>query len=94
MKCNCKGGCVLAKLAWVLVIIGALNWGIVGVGMLMGSPLNLVSMLVGSWPMVEGVVYLLVGISALVKIFGCPCKKCKEGCADCHVSAPTEAPKM
>ncbi len=79
MTCNgdCKGKCGVSKFAWVLVIIGGLNWGLVGLGMLMGSDLNLVSMLLGSWPMVVAIVYLLVGIATLVKIFGCPCKKCK-----------------
>lgn len=87
MSCNCHPKCGLAKIAWVLVIVGALNWGIVGVGMLMGSSWNLVTMIFGSMPTVEAVVYLLVGISALVKIFGCPCKKCKEAnCASCTVS--------
>lgn len=94
MTCNCKGMCGLSKLAWVLVIVGALNWGIVGVSTLVGSPFNLVTVLVGAWPMVEAIVYVLVGLSALLKVFGCPCKKCKESCAECHVSAPMESPKM
>lgn len=94
MTCNCKGGCGLSKLAFVLVIIGGLNWGIVGVSALMGTPWNLVTALVGAWPVVEAIVYVLVGVAAVYKIFGCPCAKCKEGCADCHVSAPESAPKM
>lgn len=95
MTCNtCKGGCGCAKLAWVLVIIGALNWGLVGVGMLIHSNLNLVSLIFGSWPMVEAIVYILVGISALVKLFGCPCKKCKENMAQSGGSAPMQSPKM
>lgn len=79
MMCNgdCKGKCGCSKVGWVLVIIGGLNWGLVGAGMLAGSDWNVVHMLLGSWPTVEAIVYLLVGVSALVKIFGCPCKKCK-----------------
>lgn len=94
MSCNCKGKCGPAYVAKILVWIGGINWGLVGLGMLMGSSLNLVNMILGSWPMVEGIVYLLVGISALVSIFGCPCKTCKEGCKDCQVSMPEGAPKM
>lgn len=101
MSCNCGGGCGchkgkcgVAKFAFVLVIIGAINWGLVGVGMLMNNDLNLVNMLLGSWPTVEAIVYLLVGISALVKIFGCPCKQCKEACKDCQVSGAGDAPKV
>jgi uncharacterized membrane protein YuzA (DUF378 family) len=74
---NCKGGCTCSKIASVLVYIGGINWGLVGVGMLAGSNWNVVEMLLGSWPVVLAIVYLLVGISTLIKIFGCPCKKCK-----------------
>lgn len=86
MTCNCKGGCVCSRGAWVLVIIGGLNWGLVGLGMLMHTNLNVVNLLVGSWPVVEAIIYLLVGIATVVKLFGCPCKKCKEACASCNVS--------
>lgn len=51
----------------LLVIVGALNWGLVGLGMLMGAGMswNLVNMLLGSMPMIEAVVYLLVGLSGV-----------------------------
>lgn len=51
----------------LLVVVGALNWGLVGLGMLMGAGMswNLVNMLLGSMPMVEAVVYVLVGLSGL-----------------------------
>jgi uncharacterized membrane protein YuzA (DUF378 family) len=85
MTCNCKSGCICSEIAWVLVIIGGLNWGLVGLGMLIGGTnLNVVNLLLGSWPIAEGIVYLIVGIATVVKIFGCPCKRCKEGCKDCH----------
>lgn len=50
----------LQMVAWWLVIIGGLNWGLVG---LMG--LNVVNMMFASIPVVEQVVYMLVGVSAL-----------------------------
>lgn len=56
----------LGKIAWVLVIVGGLNWGLVGIN----AEWNLVEMLLGAWPMVVKVVYLLVGVSALVSVFG------------------------
>lgn len=56
----------LGKIAWVLVIVGALNWGLVGIN----TEWNVVSMLVGAWPIVLKIVYLLVGLSALVLLFG------------------------
>jgi uncharacterized membrane protein YuzA (DUF378 family) len=85
--CNGKcGGCVVHKICGVLVIIGGLNWGLVGLAMLVsgGSNWNVVNLLLGSWPTVEAVVYVLVGIAAVVKIFGCKCKKCMETCATCQ----------
>ncbi len=56
----------LKPIAFVLVIIGALNWGLVGLGGFMGSNWNLVNLLLGAWPMVEWIVYILVGLSGLV----------------------------
>jgi len=57
-NCSCKGKCSCSKVAWVLVLVGGLNWGLVGLGMLMNSNWNLVSLIFGSWPTVEAVVYL------------------------------------
>ncbi len=51
--------------ATLLVVVGALNWGLVGLGGFMGQDWNVVNMLLGSWPMVEWVVYILVGVSGL-----------------------------
>lgn len=50
----------LHMVSFVLVVVGALNWGLVGL-----FNLNLVMMLLGSWPMVEKAVYVLVGLSAV-----------------------------
>ncbi|TXH60679.1 MAG: DUF378 domain-containing protein [Bacteroidia bacterium] len=51
--------------ATLLVVVGALNWGLVGLGGFMGQDWNVVNMLLGSWPQVEWVVYVLVGVSGL-----------------------------
>lgn len=53
-------------IAGVLVLVGALNWGLVGLGAFLNTNLNLVNLLLGAWPTVEWIVYLLVGISALI----------------------------
>ena len=93
--CNGQcGGCVVKKTAWVLLLIGGLNWGLVGLGMFMHSNLNVVNLLLGSWPVVEAIVYVLVGLAALVKIFGCRCKKCKAACASCAVDGKTPEVKV
>lgn len=56
---------------FTLAMIGALNWGLVG---LFG--VNLVNMLVGSMPVVEKVVYILVGASAVL-VLSTHMKECK-----------------
>ena len=56
----------LKPIAFILVIVGALNWGLVGIGGFMGSDWNLVNMLFGTWPEVEWIIYILVGLSAIV----------------------------
>lgn len=61
----------LNGIACVLVIVGALNWGLVGLGNLMGGDWNVVSLLLGSWPQVENIVYVLVGLSALIHLKHC-----------------------
>ena len=82
-KCCGKEGCVVARTARVLLLVGGLNWGLVGVGMLMDSNLNVVNMILGSMSVLEGIVYVLVGVAALMSIFGCKCSKCKEACDSC-----------
>ena len=58
----------VCKACYWLVIIGALNWGLVGLGDFIGQDLNVVHMIVGSWPQVESLVYVLVGLAAVKKL--------------------------
>lgn len=51
--------------ATLLVVVGALNWGLVGLGGFMGANWNVVNMLLGSMPQVEWVVYVLVGAAGV-----------------------------
>lgn len=84
--CGHKGGCCFWHgTAKALLIIGGLNWGLVGVGMLTLNNWNIVNMLLGSMPTVEAIIYILVGVAALVKLIGCRCKKC----TTCDVSPAT-----
>lgn len=48
---------------FILLVIGGLNWGLSAFGW------NVVHMIFGSMAAVEKVVYILVGLSALVEIF-------------------------
>lgn len=59
--------------AFLLTVVGALNWGLVGL-----LNLNLVAVLLGSWPTLEKLVYILVGVSAvyLIAAHKKDCKTC------------------
>jgi len=71
----------LHAIEFVLVIIGGLNWGLIGLGGFMDANWNVVGMLLGSWPAVEWIVYILVGLSALALAIGH-----KKECRSCNAS--------
>ena len=71
----------LHGITFALVIIGALNWGLIALGTYMGSNWNVVNLVFGSWPSVETLVYLLVGLAALLLLF-----KHKGDCRVCNPS--------
>lgn len=50
----------LHMVAFALLVVGGVNWGLVGL-----FQFNLVETLLGSMPTVEMVVYVLVGLSAV-----------------------------
>jgi len=52
-------------IAFILLVIGGLNWGLIGIGGFVGANWNVVHLILGAWPPVEGIVYILVGLSAL-----------------------------
>lgn len=61
---------MLHMIAFILMAIGGINWGLVGLGGFMGSDWNLVAMLLGAWPTVEWLVYVLVGVSTVYIVVG------------------------
>ena len=73
---NCSS--TIGKIAYWLVLIGALNWGLIGLGNFFGGNWNIVSMLLGSWPTIENIVYVLVGLSAISSLIGCRGCKCNQ----------------
>lgn len=52
-----------------LVIVGAINWGLVGIGGFLDANWNLVNLLLGSFPAVESAVYLLVGLAGVYELY-------------------------
>lgn len=73
------GKCMGSKLSWWLLVIGGLNWGLVGLGGFLGRDLNVVHLVFGSVDWLEWLVYLLVGVAAVMGCFHCKCKKCTAG---------------
>ena len=63
----------LHVITFILLVVGGLNWGLVG-----ALDFNLVEKLLGAWPSVEKLVYVLVGLSAIVELV--THKKCCTAC--------------
>ena len=53
----------LQKICLVLTIVGALNWGLIGL-----LDFNLVATIFGSGSILEKLIYILVGITGIVNI--------------------------
>lgn len=51
---------IIDKIALILVIIGAINWGLIGI-----FNFNLVEMLFGNMTILARIIYVLVGVSGL-----------------------------
>ena len=51
---------IIDKIALVLVIIGAINWGLIGI-----FNFNLVETIFGGFSVLSRIIYILVGISGL-----------------------------
>lgn len=64
--------CGIHCVAWWLLWVGGINWGLVGL-----LDWNLVDTLFGGWPWLVKLVYILVGISALLVLLEKKCTKCK-----------------
>jgi uncharacterized membrane protein YuzA (DUF378 family) len=67
-----KNMCVVHQVAGVLVWVGAINWGLIGL-----FHFNLVGTLLGEDSSLARVVYVLVGVSALMMLAYGSCAMCK-----------------
>jgi len=59
--------------SWLLIVIGGLNWGLVG-----AFDYNLVDALLGAGSMLSKVVYILVGLAALYSVISVLMKSSKK----------------
>ncbi len=53
----------LSTLVWVLVVVGGLNWGLVGI-----FDFNLVATIFGEGSIGERVIYIVVGVAAVLSL--------------------------
>lgn len=60
-----KGMNMLDFIVMLLLVVGGLNWGLVG-----AFNFNIVELLFGFYPMVVRVVYVLVGLAAVYMLYG------------------------
>ena len=71
MHVKLKDMCSVHKVTWILIWLGALNWGLIG-----AFNFNLLNALAGDRPIVERTLYVLVGFSALMMLMTGKCKMC------------------
>lgn len=69
-----KQACVFCKIVGAVVIVGALNWGLVGI-----ANFNLVDFIFGAGSILSRIIYVLVGLSgiALLTSYFMICPVCK-----------------
>lgn len=76
MKQQC--GCPGCKISGILVVLGAINWGLYGV-----FGINLVAKLLGDMTTGAKIVYGLIGVAGILRLVSCfvkcPCCKTDEG---------------
>ncbi|MBT3394504.1 MAG: DUF378 domain-containing protein [Waddliaceae bacterium] len=73
MKKECP---IICTTAFVLLLIGGINWGLVGL-----FDLDLVEYLFGAGTIFARVIYILIGIAAVMKLCcWIKCKCCKGSC--------------
>lgn len=65
--------------AMVLIILGALNWGLVGIGVYMGNQnWNVIELIFNSWPGMVNLVYVLIGIAGAWALYDWYSKSAKK----------------
>lgn len=75
---------ILHTVTWILIIVGALNWGLFG-----AFDFNLVMKIFANWPIVEKIIYVLVGLSAIYELVSH-----KNTCKMCGKDAMMQKPAM
>ena len=76
-----KGNKTLHIIAFILLAIAGVQWGLIGIGAFTGLNLDLIYMVLGSWPMLISLLYVLVGLSAVYELatHKYNCRMCNSG---------------
>lgn len=59
----------LYSLTFILTCLGAIQWGLIGIGGFIGKNINVVSFISRGHNTLEYVIYIIIGISAVVHIW-------------------------
>ncbi len=81
-------GCSMSTIGYYLVVLGAINWGLVGLGSFFGADWNIVHMIFGSFMMVESLLYVVIGLAGVMLLVGCKCATCTKCRADMGGTPP------
>jgi len=68
-----EGRRIIKLIAYILVIVGALNWAMVGL-----FQLDVVARLLGAGTMGAKIVYVLIGLGAVILLVMCRGHECKK----------------
>lgn len=52
----------LHMVSFILLVVGGLNWGLSALGF------NVVELILGTWPIVVTIVYILIGLAAIYEV--------------------------
>ena len=55
---------IVGKIAYILIVIGAINWGLVGL-----LNLDLVAAIFGGIPILAKIIYIVIGLSGVYALF-------------------------
>lgn len=66
----------IRTISYWLIVIGGVNWGLVGLGSFFGSNWDVVSLALGSVPYLAQIVFVVVGVAAIVSVVSGGCRKC------------------
>ncbi|MEI6242892.1 MAG: DUF378 domain-containing protein [Chlamydiota bacterium] len=69
---------VIRFIVLLLIVIGALNWGVYGL-----FQMDMIQVYLGMYPAIARLVYILVGLSGLYAITFFFCKHIYKGCGCC-----------